>query len=623
MKQLFSYDIFDTCLVRTCGEAKHVFDILAIRVLGEESIISARKDFALIRMNAEKKAREELIKGENEEITLEDIYSYCDFNNITTIENDTIMKMELEIEDKVLLPVYKIHKEITQLVKKGETIIYISDMYLPEEFICKKLKQFGFYVNNNIYLSSSIRKSKSSGHLFDYISKKLDIKPTHWKHTGDNKNSDYFIPKNKGIKTKLIKHDYNQFETMGRELAHDGVTPNADFSFSLSRAIRLSIPDTPNNLFAATFVAPMFVSYVYQILCDSKRRGIKHLFFIARDGYILYCIAKEFTKQFPDISLTYLYASRQALYMTGLNEVTAQCVKETLPYLKKEKISRILYDLHLSSYNYADLSVDGLNGEQIIDLLFREESFVEALKFKHQQQNINIIKYFEQEGLTKGRCATVDVVGSRRCQKALNNILRKNNYPEAFSYFFEVTWSRITDYEPYIAMNYQEDVIGTKLYNRASQPLYEQFFAITNHKRTIEYQDNNGIIEPIFEADFISEEYKQRIFEINMSVCTSYAKHYINECTDNPSRIIQAAQKAFNFFCYVPHRKYLQAIEAFRCTGSGEANEVLLNKRSLLYSIIHINQFFRWPEGQLIYSSGWLYPFVLFFLKYRYKRKQR
>ena len=29
MKQLYSYDIFDTCMVRTCGEPKHVFDILA------------------------------------------------------------------------------------------------------------------------------------------------------------------------------------------------------------------------------------------------------------------------------------------------------------------------------------------------------------------------------------------------------------------------------------------------------------------------------------------------------------------------------------------------------------------------------------------------------------------
>ena len=620
MKQLYSYDIFDTCLVRTCGEPKHVFDILAIHVLGRDSDISARKDFALIRMNAEKRARTELTKGENEEITLEDIYRFCNFNRITTIDNKTIMRMELDVEESVLLPVYKIKKEIDQLVLKGKRIIYVSDMYLPEDFILKILKRFGFYINQNIYLSSSIRKTKSSGHLFDHILNRLNIKGANWVHTGDNKQSDYNIPKRKGINARLIRNDYNEYEIMAKQQVHNGV-PLASFPFSLSRAIRLSHEYTSINIFASTFVAPMFVTYVYQILCDSRRRGIKHLFFIARDGYILYNIAKEFSKQFPDITFSYLYASRQALYMVGLNEISAKCVKETLTYLKNEDISRILYDLHLSSYNYADLPIEGLNGEQLIDLLFQEKSFITALQKKYEEQNSRIIKYFEKEGLTKGHCAIVDVIGSRRCQKALNNVLRRNNYPEVFSYFFEVTWYRITDYEPYLAMNHQEDVIGTKLYNRASQPLYEQFFAITNHKRTIEYQDNNGIIEPVFEADFISEEYKQRVFDTNMSVCTLYAKHYINECIDNPMTIIQAAQKAFSYFCYIPRKDFLHAIESFRCTGSGEANEVLLNKRSLLYSILHINQFFRWPEGQLVYSSGWFYPVVILFLKYRYKRK--
>jgi hypothetical protein len=307
--------------------------------------------------------------------------------------------------------------------------------------------------------------------------------------------------------------------------------------------------------------------------------------------------------------------------MAGLDEPSANCVKESLPYLRNEKINRILYELHLSSYDYSSLSIDGLNGEQIIDILFNNESFVEEFKSKYDEQNKYIINYFEQERLTEGNCATVDVVGSRRCQKALNNILIRNHYPEAFSYYFEVTCNRITEYEPYLAMNYQENVINTKLYNRASQPLYEQFFAITNHKRTIEYRERGGKVEPIFEDDFISEEYKQKIFEINKDVCTMYARHYANKCIENPTTVIQTSQRVFAYFCYVPRKEFLKAIESFRCTGSGEPNETLLNKRSLLYSILHIKQFFRWPEGQLIYSSGWLYPIVLLLLKYRYRKK--
>lgn len=621
MKQLLSYDIFDTCLVRTCGEPKHVFDMLATKILGKQADSSKIIDFTLIRMNSELEARKQLINNENEEVTLEDIYSFCDFSKLTSIDNQAIMLAELEIENFVLLPIEKTRTEIEKHVKQGTKVIYISDMYLPKLFIENILKRFGFYVDQNVYVSSDIKKTKAGGGLYDYISHELNIRFHHWKHIGDNIISDHIIPKRKGISTQLIKNTYNEYEKMGNNIMLNGSMPNNGYAFSLSRAIRLSLPDSPHALFASTFIAPMFVSYVYKILCDSKKRGISHLFFIARDGYILYHIAQVFANQFPDIKMTYLYASRQALYMAGLDTLTASSIKYNMPHLKGKSIDRILYELHLSSYDYSKLNVSRKTGEQIIDLLFQDISFVNELNKKHQEQNKLIIKYLEQEGLTNGHCAIVDVVGSRRCQRAINNILKRNNYPIPFSYYFEVTWSRITDYEPYLAMNYQENVITTAFLNRASQPLYEQYFAITNQRRTIEYKDCKDRIEPLFETDYISESYKEKVFEINKSVCVEYARHYWTHYEQDPIDIIQASQKIFSYFCYVPQICFLKAIESFRCTGSGEPNETLLNKRSLLYVITHLQEFFRWPEGQLIYSSGWFYTIILFLLRKRYERK--
>ncbi len=621
MKKLYSFDIFDTCLVRTCGDSHNVFEILAEKILGKDSDNSAKIDFTLIRANAEREARNKLINSQNEEITLEEIYNFCDFKKLTPIDNNSIMEMELKVEEFVLLPVESIRKEIDLLVRKGFEVIYISDMYVALSFIKKILKLTGFYINDNVYLSSSIKKSKASGHLFDYISDLYNINNKFWVHKGDNKLADYIIPSKKGIKATIIKHEYNYYEKIGLESLKNGFCPNSNYAFSLSKAIRLSFSDTPHNIFAATFIAPMFVSYVYHILTDSMQRGINHLFFLSRDGYILYNIALEFSKQFPNIKLSYIYTSRQALYMAGLDEISPQCIKKLMPHLKQEGIEKILYELHLKSYDYSKLKLSGLNGEKIIDLLFEDKIFVKELNSKYIEQNELIIKYFKQEGLTSGHCATVDAVGSRRCQNAMNRILSRNHFPVVFSYYFEVTWNRITDYYPYYAMNYQENVFNTKYYNRASQPLYEQFFAISDQKRTIEYRDNHGIIEPIFEEDFISYDYKKHVFETNKSVCISYAKHFL--CGSNYSAIlnIQASQRAFTAFCYAPLFKFLKAIESFRCTGSGEANEVLLNKRSLLYVIKHIDEFFRWPEGQLIYSSGCLYPLILYYLQYRHRRK--
>ena len=58
---MYSFDIFDTCFVRTCGSPDFVFDILAEKVLGKNSSLTERMDFAYTRREAERIARQNLI----------------------------------------------------------------------------------------------------------------------------------------------------------------------------------------------------------------------------------------------------------------------------------------------------------------------------------------------------------------------------------------------------------------------------------------------------------------------------------------------------------------------------------------------------------------------------------
>ena len=95
---IYSFDIFDTCLYRSCGNPKNVFDILAIRILNKEYIDEDVTYFSLIRSEGELKAR---INNPNREITIEDIYTHCNFSKLTSTSNDTIMKLEMEIENEV------------------------------------------------------------------------------------------------------------------------------------------------------------------------------------------------------------------------------------------------------------------------------------------------------------------------------------------------------------------------------------------------------------------------------------------------------------------------------------------------------------------------------------------
>lgn len=619
MKKVYSFDIFDTCLVRTCGEPINVFTLLAKRILGEKTDNSIIRDFSRIRKNGEEEARKNLINVNKEEVTLEEIYNYCDFSKYTKTDKQIIQQTELDIEKEVLLPIYSTKERIMKLHKAGNTIIYISDMYLPKSFILSILKGKGFYVNDQIvFVSSDINKTKQSGHLFDFIQKELGLRYKNWVHEGDNKFSDFSVPKNKGIKSVLKQHPYNYYEKMAMNRLFIDSNDDNNYIFSLSRAIRLSMDYSPQREFATNFIAPIIVPYVYYVLEDARRRGINKLFFIARDGYILFLIAQVFAPLFPEISLHYLYASRKSLYLPGIEELNYRSIKDIVPIDKG--IKGILYALNIQDFDYSHMEFKGLDNEHILAKCCEDPLFIDAVKKVHQEQEALCIKYLKQEGLSIHKCAIVDMLGSRRCQRYMNNILRRNGLQEVFAYYFEVTWNRIYSNDKYDALNYQELFSHSPLYHHVFQPLYEQYFVITDQERTVSYKEEQGLIIPIKEKDSIDDCYKKDIFETNKSVCLLFAKHLINYPLSKPINCIRVAQYCFGVFCHNPQKDLLESFNHFFCTD-GNNKYILIQRSSLLKTIFNHKRYFRWLEGNLVYNSGCLHKIMRRILSIHLRRK--
>jgi predicted HAD superfamily hydrolase len=329
---IYSYDIFDTCLIRACGTPIDLWDVLAHDVLGDSADPDRISDFVLIRRKAEGQARKELINDTNEDITIEDIYSYCDFSSLTSISNEDIIKKEIQAENRMLVPVLKIKEEIDDLHRNGNHITFISDMYLPTSFVHNKLMSTGLYTEgDHLYISGEIGKSKSTGHLFDYVRDDLNARFSHWIHQGDNRHSDYEVPKKKGIKAKLISHPLSYYEHKALEYDLDLSSYYIQKIAAICRATRLSMQDTPGYRFAADFIAPLMTTYVHHIFEDASQRGLQHLYFVARDAGILYHIAQQFVHLYPTISIHYLYASRQSLYQPDEN-----CID----YFRQEGLTR-------------------------------------------------------------------------------------------------------------------------------------------------------------------------------------------------------------------------------------------------------------------------------------------
>lgn len=537
-KKIYSFDIFDTCLIRTCGFSHNVFDLLAIEILGHDKPESWLVEFTHIRTKGEEEARKKKV----EEITLEDIYNECDFSGLTQISNQQIAKKEIEIEEKVLVPVKSILNKISNLHQKNISVIYISDMYLPDFLLKEILNENGFWKDGDqLYVSSTSGKTKANGSLFDLIAKENNYSFKKWYHWGDNKYSDYIIPKKKGIKAHLINHKLTLYEqNIISNYYFTANNINQRFA-GIQKAIRLMLGKSPEVYLGCNIVIPTLVDFVFKILEDARKSKVKQLFFLSRDGFLPYKITEELKYLYPDIKISYIYTSRSALYFPGAKSTEKKDIIEILGKLSGKKIKDVFIDktnIDISQFISGDLQNKILKSEQegqeIIDLLYKDIAFIEVLKKEYQEQNKLVIKYFKQCGLANitDSNAIVDIRGTRKCHEIINRLLKKNGFMTVKGYYLEVTENRcmIKSAGNYFSIFYSERYKSCNNNMQSIGGLYsviEQYFCTTGTLRTIKYKENvQNQIEPVYE-EASDNEYAKSLCDIHIKIATIYLKYYI------------------------------------------------------------------------------------------------
>lgn len=304
---VYSFDIFDTCLVRKCGTTSAFFDILASRVFDNDVSASVRLEFISNRKEAENRC------SVNPQSTIKDIYDVFDFCYSGLHTNELLVRDEISLEEEMLVPVLDIREKITSLRNKGNSILFISDMYLPSEVLAPILRKYDLLKDGDgLYISCEVGQSKSTGALYEYVHNKENIPYNQWKHYGDNYLSDYVNAKRFGIKSHLVKYGYSPYSSVWQM---QSVGSNcAGLLSSLSRTYCLNTCANERTALIVDIIAPFYCSIVYLILCDAKSKGFTDLFFCARDTFYMYKIAQSYQSLFPDIKLHYLRISRDALY---------------------------------------------------------------------------------------------------------------------------------------------------------------------------------------------------------------------------------------------------------------------------------------------------------------------
>ena len=263
-----SIDIFDTALFRDVYEPTDIFQLL-------EDVFG--NNFKQKRIDAENRARKQ-----------------CDFYNIDQIytflpgfDKQEEIKMELS-------HVYANPKILDMYRRNPERYVFISDMYLPSSILVKMLEKCG-YKNPRVFVSCEEKCNKGSGVLFEKVIRRVGVIT---KHYGDNYKSDI---------EGCIKH---------------GITP---VFYPALHKRKLNLPMVKNPLlkkYAAAietsserpltkmvkYYAPLIYGFTQWVI--SKRKPGQHIYFLSRDMFMPYILAKGMLKQ-KDIH--YLYCSRRSL----------------------------------------------------------------------------------------------------------------------------------------------------------------------------------------------------------------------------------------------------------------------------------------------------------------------
>lgn len=539
---LTSWDFWDTLVTRCVYEPTDVFCIM--------ECISKIKGFQKIRIDAEIAARENRI-----EVSIDDIYEKIEIDDR---QRKFLIELEKSIEVDLASPIYE------NIEKFGTDDIVISDMYLDRGTLLniakvniEKLKE------SNFYISSEENATKHSGSLFETLTSKFSID----KHIGDNKISDVNIPRHYGIAACLYKD--SQPIKLERDFAQKG--GDHKYIAGLLRSTRLSCPEKFEAAaewhIYASLVAPFLTSYVEWIIKQAQDKGIRTLYFLARDGQILHKIAKcIISARHINISCKYLFVSRQALHLPGHVNIdeSIEWIMDDTNFLSLETIaSRIsipTYILKKSLEKIVQVSVDDnlTKAERTLIAASLKTPEIEKIIQESSEEQLFFVKnYFEQEGLLNTEnepIGLVDVGWHGRLQRSIENILNKLTKPscEIVGFYIALVENRSTKNKQH-QQAFFGDLPAQNLWLLKNASFIELLHS-ADHPSTKGYKKlKDGKYGPE-----LAKEYSDNNSKLRQSAIMEYVKRYVilSKLINRP---LTSESIFFNFHRFLEYPKHSEA----------------------------------------------------------------
>ena len=499
--KLASFDIFDTTLIRKCGKPGNIFYILAHRLYPNDK--AKREDFLLWRKGAESEARR---RAPGKDVTIEDIYSSEEITGFAEYTPEQLIEAEKSVESENLIANPAIRDVIKQKREQDYTICFISDMYLPSAMLKEVLEREDCIKSDeSVYVSCEWNARKSNGALYKKL--KEQLKPQKWEHFGDHPVSDYKMAKRHGMKATKVKTDFTTAENETILPRSDRHHYESSILAGLSRAARIHLGNDAYTTIAADFVAPAYIPYVHFALETARERGIKTLYFLSRDSYILQQIAEQLPHD--GIELRYLFVSRKALLLPYLINATADkfLAIQDKRTIRGKAIKVLASSLGTSIEELKEMFDIEFNFNKIttkeqekmfLNAIFGCESkYLPTLNKRAKEKRALLNGYFTQEKVFgNSTTAMVDVGWLGTTRLMINSILKEEEYPETTFFYYGVRGDVMhSRYGSYVSFH-SPDTSDTEL-----TFIIEDYFSASPYNSTNGYSKKNDIYSPILNGD--------------------------------------------------------------------------------------------------------------------------
>lgn len=388
---------------------------------------------------------------------------------------------------------------------------------------------------------------------------------------------------------------------------------------------------------------PVLFDYVCWVLSEAKKRGIHTLYFLARDGYVLFEIAREICRsQELNIDCRYLYCSRTALRLPAYHLIgeeaydllllssyhdSMRSVLERIYITRKEREQ--IYEALGYAVNQEENLLSYSEFSDFTGRLRKHPKYREIVEQKSRAAYPAAMEYLRQEKLFEQPCAAiVDSGWSGSMQRCFRQLLRSGGYTGNITGFY----FGMFDY-------FKKDAADGEFccwYFDQQGPLLNKLLFCNNlfecilsapHGMTLFYETSNGSAAPVLK-DPPMEPMRTLIHE-QITCILRYTEQRLRDFsldTVNFSRQKKKAERLIRKLMSAPSKTEVMLYGQFqfsdditdsRALSLAGRDQLQILKRNYLVlprlirkltgkSKTHVNEDLFWPYGTAALSGSWL-----------------